>query len=67
MTNRSSIARQDRGDPALTKRICVFDSRLLLDPVIPKTLKMGVVPACMVLTMKWGPRNITGRPGVSIM
>ena len=34
---------------------------------IPKTLKMGVVPACMVLTMKEGPRNITGRPGVSIM
>ena len=32
-----------------------------------KDLKMGVVPACMVLTMKWGPRNITGRPGVSIM
>ena len=35
--------------------------------VIPKTLKMGVVPACMVLMMKWGPRNITGWPGVSIM
>ena len=37
------------------------------DPVIPKTLKMGVVSSCMVLTMKEGPRNITGRPGVSIM
>ena len=36
-------------------------------PVIPKTLKMGVVPACMVLTMKERPRNITGRPGISIM
>ena len=46
---------------------CGFDSRLLLGPVIPKTLKMGVVPACMVLTMKKGPRNITGWPGVSIM
>ena len=27
----------------------------------------GVLPTCMVLTMKEGPRNITGRPGVSIM
>ena len=36
-------------------------------PVIPKTLKMGVVPACMVLMMKWGPQNISGRPSVSIM
>ena len=32
-----------------------------------KDVKMGVVPACMVFTMKWGPLNITGRPGVSIM
>ena len=56
-----------RGDPALTKRFYGFDSRLVLDPVIPKMLKMGVVPARMVLMMKWGPRNITGRPGVSIM
>ena len=31
----------DRGDPALTKRICGFDSRLLLGPVIPKTFKNG--------------------------
>ena len=38
-----------------------------LGSVIPKTLKMGVVPACRVLMMKWGPQNITGRPGVSIM
>ena len=30
----------------------------MLGPVIPKTLKTGVVPACMVLMMKWGPRNI---------
>ena len=29
------------GDPALTKRICGFDSRLLLGPVIPKTFKNG--------------------------
>ena len=34
---------------------------------ILKTLKMGVISACMVLMMKWGPRNITDRPGVSIM
>ena len=32
-----------------------------------RRLKMGVVSSCMVLTMKEGPRNITGRPGVSIM
>ena len=51
MTNRSSVARatrDDRVDPALTKMIYGFDSRLLLGPVIPKTLKMGVVPACMM-------------------
>ena len=65
MTNRFSVAPADRkgddsGDLALTKRICGFDSRLLLGPVIPKTLKMGVAPACMVLTMKWGPRNMVG-------
>ena len=41
----------------------MFDSRLLLGPVIPNRLKMGVVSSCMVLTMKEGPRNITGRPG----
>ena len=29
--------------------------------------KMGVVPPCMVLMMKEGPQNKTGRPGVSIM
>ena len=40
---------------------------LLGKTVIPKTLKMGVVPACMVLTMKYGPQNVTGEPGVSIM
>ena len=56
----------NRGDPELTKRICGFHSRLVLGPVIPQTLKMGVVPACMVLTMKLGPRNLTGWPGVSI-
>ena len=42
----------NRGDPALTKRFHGFNSRLLLGPVIPRTLKMGVVPACMVLMMK---------------
>ena len=40
------------GDPALTKRFFGFDSRLVLGPVIPKTLKIVVVPACMVLGMK---------------
>ena len=55
------------GDLAPTKRFCGFDSRLVLGPVIPKTLFTGVVPACMVLMMKWGPRNITGQPGVSII
>ena len=39
----------------------------MLGPVIQKTLKMGVVPACVVLMMKWGPQNITDRPSVSIM
>ena len=72
MTNRSSVVLahckgDDRGDPALTKWFCGFDSQLVLGPVMPKTLKMGVVTACMVLVMKWGPRNITGLPGVSIM
>ena len=70
MTNRSSVAPvkgDDSGNLALTKRLCGFDSQLVLGPVIPKTLKMGVVPACMLLMMKWGPRNITGRPGVSIL
>ena len=70
MTNRSSVARatrDDRVDPAPTKMIYGFDSRLLLGPVIPKTLKMGVVPACIVLMMKKGPPKIIGRPDVSIM
>ena len=31
----------DRGDPALTKRICGSDSQLLLGPVIPNTLNMA--------------------------
>ena len=57
----------DRGDLAPTKRSCGFDSRLVLGPVIPKTLKMGVIPTYMGLMMKWGPRTITGQPGVSIM
>ena len=57
----------DRGDQAPTKWFYGFNSRLVLGPVLPKTLKMGVVSSCMVLMMKWGPRNITGRPGVSIL
>ena len=35
------VTGDDRGDPALTKRICGFDSRLLLGLVIPKTFKNG--------------------------
>ena len=36
--------------------------------VIPKTLKMVMVPlAYMVLRMKWERQNITGWPGVGIM
>ena len=55
MTNRPSVALlivkgDNRGDSALTKRFYGFNSRLVLGPVIPKTLKM--VPACMVLRMK---------------
>ena len=55
MTNRSSVASaegDDRRDPALTKWFYGFDSQLVLGSVIPKTVKMGVVPACMVLGMK---------------
>ena len=59
MTNRSSVAPadckgDDRGDLAPTKRFCGFDSRLVLGPVIPKTLKLGVIPACMVLAWSSG-------------
>ena len=61
------IKSDDRGDLVPTKRFCGFDSRLVLGPVIPKTLNMGVVPACLILMMKWGPQTITGRPGISIM
>ena len=42
----------DRRDPAPTKWFYGIYSRLVLGLVIPKTLKMGVVPACMVLRMK---------------
>ena len=45
----------DRGHLAPTKRFCGFDSRLVLGLVIPNTLKMGVVPTCMVLMMKYEP------------
>ena len=37
------------------------------DRVIPKTLKMVVVAACLALSTKEGPQNKSGRPGVSIM
>ena len=36
------------------KRFRGFDSRLVLGPVIPKTLKMGVVSACKVSYDKVG-------------
>ena len=51
----------------MTKWFYGFNSKLVLGPVIPKTLKMGVVPACMVFMMKWGSQNIIGLPSVSIM
>ena len=52
--NRPSVALTDvkggeRGDQALTKRFNVFNPHLVLGPVIPRTFKMAVVPACMVL------------------
>ena len=49
------------GDPALTKRICGFDSRLLLGPVIPKTFKNG---SGLFLH---GTHDEEGTTGVSIM
>ena len=36
----------------MTKWFDGFDFRLVLGPVIPTTLKMGVVPACMELRME---------------
>ena len=47
MTNRSSlliVKGDDRGDPALTKRICGLASQLLLGPVIPKDVLNGSGP-----------------------
>ena len=35
--NRPSVT---PADPALTKRFCGFDSRLVLGPVIPKMVRM---------------------------
>ena len=57
MTNGPSVAPadlkgDDRGDPALTKWFYGFHSQLVLGTVIPKTFKMVVVPACIVLSMK---------------
>ena len=37
------------------------------DRVIPKTLKMVVVAACLALSTMEEPQNKSGRPGVSIM
>ena len=57
MVNRPSVTpanrkSYDRGDLPLTKRFYGFNSQLLLGLVIPTTLNMGVVPACIVLRMK---------------
>ena len=54
--NRPSVApadhkRRDMGDLGLTMCFYRFNALLVLGPVIPKTLKMVVAPACMVLTM----------------
>ena len=65
VTNRSSG--DDRGDPAMTKRICGFDSRLLLGPVIPKTLKIGSGPCLHGIHDEMRTTKHTGQPGVSIM
>ena len=43
----SSVKSDDRRDPALTKWFYGFDSWLVLGAVIPKTIKMSVVPVCM--------------------
>ena len=60
VTNRSSVAPADRkrrslggggGDTALTKWFYGLNSRLVLGPVIPNTLKIGVVPPCVVPRM----------------
>ena len=55
----------------MTKRFSGFDSRLVLGPVIRRTLNMGVIPACMVLMMttkhNWSARcqyNVTGWVGM---
>ena len=54
--NRPSVApanhkRGDRGDLELTMCFYRFNSLLVLGQVIPKTLEMVGVPACMVLRM----------------
>ena len=54
----------DRVDLALTKRFSGFDSPLVL---VPSHTKMVVVNACMPLSMKFEPQNITGQPGISII
>ena len=52
MTNRFSVAHAIvKGDSVLKKWFYGFNSWLVLGPVIPKTLKVGVVPACVVLRM----------------
>ena len=57
MTNRPSVPPDDhkmqqKGEPALTKRFYGLDFRMVLGPVIPKTLKNVVSAACMVVRMK---------------
>ena len=68
----SAVAPADRkrrryGGPSTDQEDLWVQFSVDAELVIPKTLKMGVVPACMVLMMKWRPRSITGQPGVSIL
>ena len=49
---RHIVKGDDGGDPALIKWVYGFDSGLLPGLVIPKTVKKGVIPACMIFRMK---------------
>ena len=60
------VKSDDRGDPALSFYMGLIPSWFSVQ-VIPKTLKLVMVPACNALVMKKEPGNITGWPGVSIM
>ena len=57
------IKGDDRGDLAATKRICGFDSWLVLGPVIPKTCLHGTYDEVETMKHKWLAQcqyNVTG-------